>query len=79
MPIQRFRTHEDARRALWCDSDHPDLHRRIARLWATSARLVPLNIPRGLRKFRNIEEANREREQWVADRVRALADARLAR
>lgn len=78
MPVQRFRTYEDARRALWCDRDDPNLHRRIARLWSTAKRLTPLRIPRGLRKFRNIEEANREREQWVAERVRAVAAARSA-
>jgi hypothetical protein len=78
MPIQRFRTHDDARRALWCDSEDPELHRRIARLWATGVRLAPLRIPRGLRKFRSIEEANREREEWVTARVRALAATRSA-
>jgi hypothetical protein len=79
MPVQRFRTFDDARRALWCDQGDPDLHRRIARLWMTSKRLAPLCIPRGLRKFRSIAEANREREQWVTDRVRALAAARAPR
>lgn len=79
MPVQRFRSHEDARRALWCDRDDPGLHRRIARLWATARRLMPPSIPRGLRKFRSIEEANREREQWVAERVRAVAAARSPR
>jgi hypothetical protein len=79
MPIQRFRTHDDARRALWCDREDPDLHRRIARLWAAGARLVPLRIPRGLRKFRSIEEANREREEWVTERVRTLAATRSAK
>lgn len=76
MPVQRFRTYEDARRALWCDHDDPALYRRIARLWAGGARLALLRIPRGIRKFRSIEEANQEREKWVSDRVRALAAAR---
>jgi hypothetical protein len=79
MPVQRFRTFDDARRALWRNQGDPDLHRRIARLWMTSKRLAPLCIPRGLRKFRSIAEANREREQWVTDRVRALAAARAPR
>jgi hypothetical protein len=76
MPVQRFRTFDDARRALWCDRDDPSLHRRIARLWATGVRLAPLGIPRGVRKFRSIEEANREREQWIANRIRTLAAVR---
>ena len=72
MPIRRFRTHDDARRALWCDSDDPTLHRRIARLWSAARRLAAPRIPRGLRKFRSIAEANEEREQWGTARIRAL-------
>ena len=44
----------------------------IKALWAFSARLVPRQIPRGVRKFHSIEEANQEREQWVTRRVRNL-------
>jgi hypothetical protein len=56
--------------------DDPDLASRIRRLWAISSRLVPLGMPRGVRKFRNIEDANREREAWVERRVRAVRRAR---
>jgi hypothetical protein len=52
---------------------------RIRRLWAISSLLVPLGIPRGLRKFRRIEDANREREAWVERRVRAIERGRASR
>jgi hypothetical protein len=51
---------------------------RIRRLWAISSRLVPLGIPRGVRKFRRIEDANREREAWVQRRVRAIQRGRAS-
>ena len=76
MPVQRFRSYDDARRALWCDRNDPRLHVRIATLWAASRRLVARQIPRGVRKFRSIDEANREREAWVSARVRSLRAAR---
>ena len=69
MPVQKFRDFEDARRALWLPSGHKDLIRRIKGLWAFSSRLVPRQIPRGVRKFRSIEEANQDREEWVARRI----------
>ncbi len=72
MPIQKFRSLDEARQALWVPSGRPGLAARIKSLWAFSTRLAPRQIPRGLRKFRSIEEANREREQWVERRVRAL-------
>lgn len=76
MPIQKFRTLDAARRALWQSPRSPSLVSHIKALWAFSSRLVPRQIPRGVRKFRSIEEANREREQWVTRRVQALRAAR---
>lgn len=72
MGIQKFRDPEAARQALWTDGADPDLPLRIRRLWALSVRLAPLGVPRGLRKFKTIEEANEEREVWVRRRVRAI-------
>lgn len=73
MPIQRFRDPEDARRALWVPRGDPTLGRRIRALWSRAALLAPPGIPRGLRKFASIEEANAEREVWVRARIRLLA------
>jgi len=64
MPIQRFRTHEEARRALWHRPDEGDLAARMRRLWAFAARLCPSRAPRGLRRFRSIEDAARDRATW---------------
>ncbi len=75
MPVRRFRSLREARQALWIDAADPDLPGRIRRLWARSRRLAPLGIPRGLRKFRTIEEANAEREAWVRRRVRRIRTA----
>ncbi|MGH7266799.1 MAG: hypothetical protein ACREMB_18415 [Candidatus Rokuibacteriota bacterium] len=76
MPIERFRDFDEARRALWVARDDPKLAARIRRLWTIASRLVPLGIPRGIRKFRRIEDANRERDGWVERRVRAIRSAR---
>jgi hypothetical protein len=78
MPVERFRDLDAARRALWAAPDDPNLAARIRRLWAVSSRLVSLGIPRGVRKFRRIEDANREREAWVERRVRGLRRGRAS-
>jgi len=75
VPLQRFQSLDDARRALWIDPDDPTLSARIRSVWRFSARLVEPRIPRGVRRFRRIEDANAERERWVADRVNALIAA----
>jgi hypothetical protein len=78
MPVERFRDLDAARRALWAAGDDPNLVARIRRLWSISSRLVPLGIPRGVRKFRRIEDANRERDAWVERRVRAIRRGRAS-
>jgi hypothetical protein len=78
MPVERFRDLDAARRALWVARDDPKLTARIRRLWSIASRLVPLGIPRGVRKFRRIEDANREREAWVERRVRGLRRERAS-
>jgi hypothetical protein len=77
MPIQKFRDFNDAWRALWLRPGQPDLVSRIKGMWAFSTRLTPRQIPRGVRKFRSIEEANQERDQWVERRVRTLRARRV--
>ncbi len=79
MPLQRFESLDDARRALWIDTDDPTLSGRIRSVWRFSTRLVDRRIPRGLRRFRRIEDANAERERWVADRINALIEERQTR
>jgi hypothetical protein len=77
MGWQRFRDFQEAREALWIEPDDPRLVERIRSLWAFSSQLLDgLSAPRGLRRFRSIEEANADRERWVAERARALRAAR---
>lgn len=66
MPIQRFRTQEEARQGRWLPSGDPRIGPRLRQLWAFARRLLPPGheFPRGVQKFRSIEEADRERERW---------------
>ena len=77
MPVQRFRTFDDARRDLWLAPGDPKLLARIRSLWGFSARLAPGIMPRGVRKFRSIEEANHDRDLWTQRRIQSLRATRL--
>ena len=59
MPVQRFRTFEEARRALWLSPEDPDILLRMRRLgrMARSRR----TIQRGVTRLRTIEEAKRDK------------------
>ncbi|MFQ6113318.1 MAG: hypothetical protein ACE5NG_04410 [bacterium] len=64
MPVFKYKTFEEAERALW--NFHPDeaYFRNVAELWDFANELCPINYPKGIFKFRNIEEANKQREEW---------------
>lgn len=63
MPVQKFKTFEEAERALW--KPHPDeaYYDRVAELWDFAEKLNPISFPKGILKFRTIEEANKHREE----------------
>lgn len=62
MPIQKFKTFEEAEKALF--NAHPDeaYFARIAALWNFADKLNRVSYPKGIFKFRTIEEANKHRE-----------------
>jgi hypothetical protein len=76
MPLQRFRDFEEARRSLWIERGDPGLVPRIRSLWAFASRLAPGVAPRGIRRFRTLEEASRERDSWIELRAHRLRAAR---
>ena len=78
MSVQRFRSFDEARRALRTRPGDPNLPRRIASLWKSVTEMTPLDIPRGVRKFRSIEEALEERKRWTSARIAKLAAQRQA-
>lgn len=55
MPVWKFRTFEDARRALWLSAEDPDLVPRMFRLAAMAG--APRPVRRGVTRYRGIAEA----------------------
>ena len=79
MTVQRFREFDEAARALWVERGDPNLPRRIRAVWEFARRLAPGAAPRGIRRFRTLEEAARERDGWVEKRALSLRASRLVR
>lgn len=77
MPVTKFRSFEEAERALWMDCSDPTLPRRIRALWSRRGGSVPLPAPRGVRKYRSIEEANADRDAWEDARIRWIREHRV--
>ena len=63
MPAQKYKSFEEAEKALW--NFYPDeaYLNRVVELWDFVEKLNPIKYPRGVFKFKTIEEANKFREE----------------
>ena len=65
MPIQKFRSLADARKALHFRAGTPEHFRAVRSVFWLAARLAPQrSYPPGVYKFRSIEEAQAQRKLW---------------
>lgn len=76
MSVQKFKTHEEAQRALWCFHPDEEYYKRVSRLFKLANRLCPPNFPRGVFKYRTIEEANKAKEKWLLENALKKRQAR---
>ena len=75
MAIEKFKSFEDAERALWCFEPDDEYYKQVAQLWNLANRLCPPNFPRGIFKYRTREEANKQKEEWIL--ANALKNAKV--
>lgn len=66
MSVQRFRTFEDARRALWLAPGDPRILERLERLSALSRLSGDQRVKSGVTRFRTIAEAKDHRHRQAA-------------
>lgn len=77
MPVRKYRRVEDMPDDdKWVPTGHPSIPRRIRFLWRLSSALATIGFPRGVRKYKSIEAANEEREQWEDARIDRIREER---
>ena len=73
MPIRKHRTLEEMNsEPRWLPTGDSSIPLKIRYLWRLSEvllRPVGTCIPRGVRKYRSIEDANADRDSWEQERV----------
>lgn len=76
MSVRKYRSLEQMNKEpQWLPTGDPAIPRKIRYLWRFSELLLrPVGtcIPRGVRKYRSVEEANADREGWEQERVERL-------
>jgi len=78
MPVKKFRSVEEMPPVDWCETVDEECFRRIARLWARSSAFSARVYPRGVFKFRSLEEAQEARERVTQENVARLRREREA-
>ena len=79
MPVRKFRTVEEMNQPPWRKPGEPQLFRAIAAVWEMARRTNPRTFPRGVHKYRSIEEMSHAREQWDSAYIRELRAQRERR
>jgi hypothetical protein len=76
MPVQKFKTFEEAEIALL--NPYPDdaYFSRVAELWNFADKLNRVSYPRGIFKFRTLEDANRHREELELAHIRKKVESK---
>ncbi len=64
MPVYKYKSFEDAQKALWCFEPDADYYKQLSELWNTADKLKPVVCHRGVYKFKNIDLANKHRMKW---------------
>ncbi|MBN1559634.1 hypothetical protein JW998_05250 [candidate division KSB1 bacterium] len=77
MAIQRFRSFQDAEEALWVMKPDREYYQRVAEHWDFVRMLRPADIPKGIFKFKTIQEANQHREKVDFEIAKKIYDERI--
>ena len=76
MPVRKYRNLEEMNlERRWLPAGDSSILQKIRHLWHLSEfllRPVGTCIPRGIRKYRSIEEANADRDRWEQERIDRL-------
>lgn len=65
MSIQKFKTLDEAEQALWCYNPDEKYFKQVRELFKLANRLCPPDFPRGIFKYRTMEEANNAKQEWL--------------
>lgn len=72
MPIYKYKTFEAAERALWNFQPDQAYYIRILKLFEFARALNHVHYPKGIFKYRSLEEANKQREEWELEHAKQI-------
>ena len=72
MPVQKFKTFEEAEKALWTFQPDKSYFRRLSALYRFTRELNPISYPRGVFKYHSLEDAQQQQQEWELEHAKSL-------
>lgn len=67
MPVRKFKTFEDAERALWYSNPDCEYYKKLCAFFKLFSRLSKFSYPKGVFKFRSLAEAEEHKMRAIVD------------
>ncbi len=69
MPVYKYKTYQDARDALIVKNPDENYYKMLADFYETFGKIFTKRFPHGVYKFKTIEEAQKQKEDWILNRL----------
>ena len=67
MTVQKFKTFEEAERALWNFNPDKEYFKKVSAFYALFSRLNKFSYPKGIYKFKTFEEAEEHKQKMIIE------------
>jgi hypothetical protein len=64
MTVTRFKSFEEAEKALWCLEPDEEYYHRLHRIYDLFGKMIRVDYPRGIHKYPDLDSANRQKAEW---------------
>ncbi len=67
MTIQKFKTLPEAEEAQWNFNPDKQYYEKVRELFRLATKINPPNFPQGVFKYKTLEDANRQKMEWIVE------------
>ncbi len=70
MPVYKYKTLKEARDALIVKKPDENYYKMLSGFYETFGKIFTKKFPHGIFKFKTIEEAQKQKEDWILGRLK---------
>jgi hypothetical protein len=70
MPVYKYKSFQDARDALLVKKPDENYYKMLSGFYETFGKLFTKRFPHGVYKFKTIKEAQKQKDDWILDKLK---------